>query len=265
MQLPKGGRALVCLDPSISVMKNGSPYSYDREKHGCYRGIEGRPTGGGGRTWCVQLNNVYEGRKLGAYLQCAARLDPDYVPQAAADGDRHTIMLLEDAPKTLRVGSELADDDQGAYRATETAPAKKTGIFAMATAAVPRVGADVEDFGSNPFEKRIAESKMQDALAARGQLAAAVRKYRADHGGQLPPDLAALVPDYFKVLPEIEIPGYRKTRGFTVVKGAAGGEVGGSVMDTGGWLYLSDNNFKKRGAVTFDSIKLYRGKPLYSY
>ena len=265
MQLPKGERALVCLDPSISVMKNGCPYSYDRERHGCYVGIEGRKTGGGGRTWCVQLNNVYEEIKLGAYLQCAARLDPDYVPQAAGDGERHTIMLLEDAPKTLRIGSEPADDPDGSYGATGTSRVRSPAGIPGGAAAAPGAGSDVEDYGNNPFEKRIAESKMQDALAARGRLAAAVRKYKGDHGGQLPPDLAALATAYLKELPEIEVPGYKKTRGVVVVQEADGGELGGFVKDTGGWLYVADGTSKKRGAVSFDSMKKYRGKPLYSY
>lgn len=272
VQLPKGERALVCLDPSISVMKNGSPYAYDRERHGCYRGIEGRPAGGGGRTWCVQLNNVYEEIKLGAYLQCAARLDPDYVPQAAGDGERHTIMLLEDAPKTLRVGSEPADDPDGSYSATGTSPvrAQAGAPAALASplrmiAAAANAAANVEDYGANPFEKRIAEAKMQDALTARGQLAAAVRKYKGDHNGRLPPDLSDLVPDYLKEVPEIELPGYKKTRGVVVVQEADGGELGGFVRDTGGWLYVADSTSKKRGAVSFDSVKRYRGKQLYSY
>ncbi len=266
MQLPKSERAVVCLDPSISVIKNGSPYCEDRERHACYSGIEGRSAGGGGRTWCVQLNNVYGGIKLGAYLQCAARLDPDYVPQAPGNGERHTIMLLEDGPKTLRVGSERADDDpDGSYRATGTAPVRNQAVFVKNITASARQIANVEDYGANPFEKLIAESKIKDALAARGRLAAAVRKYRGDHGGQLPPDLAALVPEYLKELPEIEIPGYKKTRGMIIVREMAGGEIGGFVKDTGGWLYVADGNSKKRGAVSFDSVKRYRGKPLYSY
>ena len=276
MRLPKGERAVVCLDPSISVIKNGSPYSDDRERHGCFSGIEGRSAGGGGRTWCVQLNNVYDGRSLCAYLQCAGRLDPDYVPPASANGGRPTVMLLQDGPKTLRVGSERADDPDGAYSATGTSPVMDPVVMpGGATAAAgwppkrtdtaPMAGYNIEDFGTNPFEKRIAESKMQDALAARGQLAAAVRRYRGEHGGQLPPDLTALVPGYLKELPEIEIPGYKKTRGIVVVREADGGELAGFVRDTGGWLYVADSASKKRGAVSFDSVKRYRGKPLYSY
>ncbi len=275
-QLPKGERAVVCLDPSMSVIKNGSPYSEDRERHGCYTTAERHSAGGGSRTWCVQINNVYNGRKLGAYLQCAARLDPDYVPQAAGSGERHTVMLLEDGPKTLRVGSESTDNDAGSYRATgtsrvsaaQTPPGTRPvvqGAPIILSVSAAKAGDNVEDYGANPFEKRIAESKMNDALAARDQLAAAVRKYRAGHGGQPPPTLLALVPDYLKAVPEIEIPGYKKTRGMIIVQDASGGEIGGFVRDTGGWLYVPDSNSKKRGAVSFDSVKKYRGKPLYSY
>jgi hypothetical protein len=270
-QLPKGEHAVVCQDPSVSVMKNGSPYADDRRRHGCYDASGKRVPGGASRTWCVQLNNEYGGRKLGGYLQCAGRLDPDYVPQPASDGENHSIMLLEDAPKTIRVGSESTGDDLSAsYRPPSPPqaggkPVIQGSPIIVPAAAAPAPGENVEDFGANPFEKRIAQARADDALAARRQLAAAVRKYRAAHGGELPKDLLALVPDYIKAVPELEIPGYRKTRNMIVVQDTAGSDIYGFIRNTGGWLYVTDGNSHKSGAVILDSLKKYRGKPLYEY
>ena len=93
---------------------------------------------------------------------------------------------------------------------------------------------------------------------------AAVKRYFVDHAGDFPRALSDLVPKYIKAIPEIQIPGYKKTNGVTVVTQMAGDDITGFLGDTGGFLYIAAPG-ARRGEVRIDSVKKYRGNPLYEY
>lgn len=66
--------SVICLDEDTKDVKNGISYKSDRNTHGCYTNAERHLAAGGTRSWCVKYDYVYNGQKLGAYLQCASRL-----------------------------------------------------------------------------------------------------------------------------------------------------------------------------------------------
>jgi len=73
-QIPQGNYAVICLDNSNEDIKNGVSYESDRQKHACLDDAETHIASGGTRSWCVKYDKTYNGRNLGAYLQCASKL-----------------------------------------------------------------------------------------------------------------------------------------------------------------------------------------------
>jgi hypothetical protein len=93
----------------------------------------------------------------------------------------------------------------------------------------------------------------------------ALQLYYADTEGEFPASLGALVPAYLAEVPEIELPGYAKTRGVITVKSSRAPSPAGLVSDTGGWLYVTDKASPLAGKVFIDSRGKEKGKFWYDY
>jgi len=93
----------------------------------------------------------------------------------------------------------------------------------------------------------------------------AVQLYYADSDGKYPATLSALVPRYLKVMPELEIPGYEKTAKAVLVKKMGPGGVAAAVLDTGGWLYVTDPASGFYGQVFIDARAKDKDKYFFEY
>ncbi|HBA60597.1 MAG TPA: hypothetical protein DCZ92_07225 [Elusimicrobia bacterium] len=279
-QLQAGEKAVLCVDFSMAMEKNGVSYASDRTRHKCFDGAQRHSAGGGTRSWCLQYNYTYKRRKLGAYLQCASRLDNSYVPGAERRDDGPRVVTLLNTPepaRSPRTGTEptSAGDDidptpsyikyygrpVGYQNSPVSAPEP---AVSGAAAAAPRVSENIEDTGANPFEKLINRSKMGDGLAQLAQLRSAIKAYYA-RNGHFPLDLHALVPDFISGIPTLEIPGYSKSFNVLMVTRLGDRDRSEYVRDRGGWIYVYDTGSKNHGAIFFNSRKRFRNKPLYNY
>ena len=166
-----------------------------------------------------------------------------------------------------RVGTESTDDESPAPRTQR----KKTG------AAVPlpaggqsgRVqgpsagGEDLSNPSGDRFEALHKRAKVGAALGSLSSVRSSLMIYYGDTEGSFPPDLQTLVPKWADAIPEIEIPGYAKTNKVTIVKVLKTMNLRKVIKNTGGWLYIADPKSNRWGDVVIDSIKIYKGKPLY--
>lgn len=81
------------------------------------------------------------------------------------------------------------------------------------------------------------------AAAARAlqDLRAALQVYYGDNGGKYPADLAALTPGKIPAIPELYLPGHKKTSDVRVIDSKKyDKDLAGAVNDDGGWLYFAD-------------------------
>jgi len=145
------------------------------------------------------------------------------------------------------------------------APQKAAAAEAGAPSVVIAPGEDLNDAGGDRFEKLIFKSRVGSALGSLSSVRSSLMIYYGDTEGNFPPDLQTLVPAQADSIPELNIPGHSKTNKVTVVKVLKGDNIGKAVRNTGGWLYIADKNSKLWGELRIDSVKLYKGKPLYEY
>lgn len=165
----------------------------------------------------------------------------------------------------------------GAGSADDKAPAVRSQRKKNAGAAVPQsavsrpehaqgagaAGEDLSDPDGDRFEAKRKKSRVSAALGALSALRISLTIYHGDTEGSHPPDLRTLAPKWIDHIPEIAIPGYAKTNKVTVVKTMKTMDLREVVTDTGGWLYIADPKSRRWGEVVIDSVKLYKGKPLY--
>jgi hypothetical protein len=172
-------------------------------------------------------------------------------------------------PGNTRVGTESADDEAPAARpqvrkkkssAAVPLPAGDQPERAQATGAA---GEDLSNPGGNRFEALMIKSRVGAALGSLASVRTSLQIYYGDTEGNFPPDLQTLVPKWADSIPEIEVPGYAKTNKVTIIKVMKTMTLRKVIKNTGGWLYIADPKSKRWGDVVIDSVKIYKGKPLY--
>lgn len=182
-----------------------------------------------------------------------------------------------------RVGSVSADDEApaekprprkkglvspvplpgGDSQPVKKVPAADEGAPALVITAP---GEDLNEAGGDRFEKLRIKSRLGSAMGSLSYIRSSLQIYYGETEGTFPPDLQTLVPNPAKAIPELDLPGYSKTNKVTLVKSIKGENVSKAVKNTGGWLYIADKtNLKLWGEVRIDSVKIYKGKPLYEY
>ena len=167
-----------------------------------------------------------------------------------------------------RVGTESTGDETPAARpqrkkrtgAAVPLPAGGQAERAQGTAGA---GEDLSNPGGNRFEALSVKARVGSALASLSSVRSSLMIYYGDTEGNFPPDLRTLVPKWADSIPEIELPGYAKTNKVTIVKVMKTMDLRRVVKNTGGWLYIADPKSKHWGEVVIDSVKIYKGKPLY--
>ncbi len=105
-------------------------------------------------------------------------------------------------------------------------------------------------------------------LLARNRLSIirdALQIYYCDKPDKVPSSLADLVPSYLDEVPELDIPGYKKTGNVTVLKKANGAGISNFVANKGGWLYMADPAWGQSERVFMDARVMFEGKALFQY
>jgi len=159
-------------------------------------------------------------------------------------------------------GSAVASGSQAAT----PRPARKWRT--ASTTPPPAAAANSEDLvsaGGTRIENLSIRAQVISALNALASLRSSLLIYYGDTEGVFPPDLQTLVPKYAKVIPEIAIAGTPATGSVTLVKKLNGNNVRKAVRNTGGWLYIADPKSPRWGDLVIDSVRIYKGKPLYEY
>ncbi len=101
------------------------------------------------------------------------------------------------------------------------------------------------------------------AVSDLGVLRGALQLYYCDTQGSYPEKLESLVPRYLPELPELQLPGYPRTRKvFTVT---TVDRKNSPLKESGGWIYIFDPSSKMHGTVLIDAGLKYKGKALYLY
>ncbi len=183
---------------------------------------------------------------------------------------------------STRVGSVSADDDLPAVKpqprnkglnsavplpggGSRSAGKTQAAQTAAPARTLPAPGEDLNEAGGNRFGKLMMKSRVGAALSSLASLRSSLALYYGENEGIFPPTLQTLVPAQAESIPELNIPGYSKTNKVFIVKSLKGGDVRQVVMNTGGWLYIADKDSKLWGEVYIDSVRTYKGKPLYEY
>ena len=117
-------------------------------------------------------------------------------------------------------------------------------------------------------EKQAAEK--ETTAAAQKDLAAlrsALQLSYVANDGKYPADLAALVPDRIQAVPELYLPGHKRTAEVKAVNSKEfDGDPGQAVTDDGGWLYFSDQGLANYGLVLINcSHKDESGMEFFKY
>lgn len=87
------------------------------------------------------------------------------------------------------------------------------------------------------------EERERAAAAKRAlqDLRAALQVYYGDNGGKYPADLAALAPGKIPAIPELYLPGHKRTSAVKVIDSKNyDKDLAGAITDSGGWLYFSN-------------------------
>lgn len=91
------------------------------------------------------------------------------------------------------------------------------------------------------------------AKRALQDLRAALQAWYGDHGGKYPADLAELVPARIPAMPELFLPGHKRTSEVRVIDSQKyDKDLAGAATDTGGWLYFSDPGSSSYGLLVIN-------------
>lgn len=82
---------------------------------------------------------------------------------------------------------------------------------------------------------------------------AGLRAYYSAKGGEYPRDPALLIPALLPAVPELALPGHKRTAGVTIINSKKyDKDFSRAVDDTGGWLYFSDPGSDNYGLLLLD-------------
>jgi hypothetical protein len=91
------------------------------------------------------------------------------------------------------------------------------------------------------------------ALKTLQDLRAALQVYYGDNGGKYPADLAALAPARIPAIPELWLPGHKKTSAVKLIDSKKyDKDLAGAVTDSGGWLYFSNPGSASYGLLVLN-------------
>lgn len=103
------------------------------------------------------------------------------------------------------------------------------------------------------------EKELEDAARAAAakkalqDLRAALQVYYGANGGKYPADLAALAPGRIPAIPELWLPGHKKTSDVKIIDSKKyDKDLAGAVTDSGGWLYFSNPGSSSHGLLVIN-------------
>ncbi len=99
------------------------------------------------------------------------------------------------------------------------------------------------------------QEQLRAAAAKRAlqDVRAALQVWYGDNGGKYPADLAALTPGKIPAIPELWLPGHKKTAEVRIIDSKKyDKDLSGAVTDDGGWLYFSNPGSSSYGLLVLN-------------
>lgn len=177
----------------------------------------------------------------GVYAQDAA------IPTAPAAGNKYSaeiMTVMKDLSALLEHGAEIP-----AERMDALAPELKKFDGKVKDA----LGKELTAAMARREQEQQEKERAAAAVRALRDVRAALQAWFGEHGGKYPASLAELTPGKLPALPELWLPGHKKTAGVRLVDSKKyDKDLAGAVTDDGDWLYFSNPGSSSYGLLVLN-------------